>query len=414
MHPRMLCPIHGRLHIVTLDGTNAERMAQCMLKKKHLVVFIASKSEEYPVHAAPRDCFDPSSLIEIYKFDEMVNTIARRNPDQMLVFSVGSETETQARAAFLIGCHLIMSSCLDPDEVRRVFQWSDGNLGPTARVCNTIFGCWRALHHAKALAWIDFRDRFGRVCDDSMTIDMAELMHYSRCAQPLLTYNPLLTQAYANSPLNGMVVTLIPDQLLVFEAPDDATVAAAGERDFVDIAGRRHFSSAFYADLLADLGVALVVNFDSDDEEHTQASGGNGGDGDGASRAAFADAGLEYCNLHDLGGVPGAGVSLQSLDRLLTLASCCPGLIAVPQRGGAASGVAAAHLAALLVRQHSFAATAEAMAWVRMARPGHFAAAGLVERPSAQAAADGPGGRAWRRSLSLCGRVDGGDRKSVV
>ena len=169
--------------------------------------------------------------------------------------------------------------------------------------------------------------------------------------------------------MNGDIAILVPGQLLVFEAPDDTVVSAAGQRDYVDISGRRHFSSAFYADLLADLGATLVVSFNCNETDGKPAA---------AAATSYAAAGLAYYPLHAVCG--GACASLQSLDRFVALAAGASGPIAVEwHRGSAAGGGADVYLTALLLRRRSFATAEQALAWIRMARP-----AGPV-RPPGQA-----------------------------
>ena len=154
--------------------------------------------------------------------------------------------------------------------------------------------------------------------------------------------------SFSNSPIHGKIITLVPGSLLLFDPrPDDHEVAAAGQTDFADIDGRRCFSSAFYyTDLLAHLGAALFVSLDP--LQPAAAA---------AQRAAYADAGLGYCALDDLCGGAGARMSLQSLDRLVSLVASSPGLVAVQGRG---DGLACVHLAAAELRQHGRCAGVDA------------------------------------------------------
>ena len=215
------------------------------------------------------------------------------------------------------------------------------------------------------------------------------------CPYPVPIKLPLIPIPKLHSPINGGIFNLIPGKLLLFEPPDDAAVAAAsaaaGTHGYADAAGRRLFSSAFCAALLADLGAAAVVSFDEPSPPAAAA----------AQRAAFAAAGLPYCGPDDLcAGAGGRGISLQSLDRFLALVAGSPGPVAVQCRQGAAGGAAHTHLAALMLRG-SFPAAAEAEAWMRMVVPGRPAGPIDLELLEGLRAA-GPAGRRGRaRSLSI-------------
>jgi hypothetical protein len=168
----------------------------------------------------------------------------------------------------------------------------------------------------------------------------------------------LLSNFVSCSPINGDVVTLIPGQIILFEEPDDSAVLAAGETHFADTDGRRYFGSAFYADLLSHLGTRLVICFD----EFLPAT----------CRAAFSAAEIECCTLEDLCSGAAGRFSLQSLDRFITLATTCPGLVAVQCCGAFSNSIACTHLAALMLRQNSFFSTAHGVAWMQMAHPGRL------------------------------------------
>ena len=110
--------------------------------------------------------------------------------------------------------------------------------------------------------------------------------------------------------------------------------------------------------------MALVVSFDDVPPEPFAAAE------DEARRAAFSAAGVGYCTLNDLCGGDGGGrLSLQSLDRFMSLVAGCPGPVAVQHRRGGASGVAGTHLAALMLRRGFFECTGDAMAWMQVRSP---------------------------------------------
>ncbi len=155
-------------------------MARHSLKLKYVIVPIiqtVGNSQEMCGNDTT-DEFLPASLIELYRFDEMANQIARRNADHKLVFSGGRNLQLQMRAAFLIGCHMIMSHGLDSENVFQIFKSFEEFFGSTQV---GILDCWRALHLAKTAEWVDFQERFDcDYCDETKTINMEEFIHYSR------------------------------------------------------------------------------------------------------------------------------------------------------------------------------------------------------------------------------------------
>ena len=110
----------------------------------------------------------------------MASQIERRNPDRKIVYSAGSDGVVQAKVAFLLGCHLIMSKALDTNHVLQVFKGVEGLMPSDGRGLIGILDCWRAVERARSDCWIDFQERFDMDRNDSRTIDMEELIHYSR------------------------------------------------------------------------------------------------------------------------------------------------------------------------------------------------------------------------------------------
>jgi hypothetical protein len=300
---------------------------------------------------------------------------------------------------------------MDAESTVKAFEGSNDIFDFGVRSDLNILNCWRAVNVAASASWISFQERFDFDLYDDGMIDMDEFIHYSRSvpielnllSSTVLHYqyvkcggNPLIIPPL-HSQTNGGVFSLIPGKLLLSDPPDDAAVAAAGKRDYADADGRRVFSSAFYADLLAHLGVALVVSFD--DLPPAAAA---------AQCAAYAAAGVAYCAPDDLyAGAAGRGISLQSLDRFVALVEGCPGPVAVQCRQDPASGAARTHLAALMMRR-CFSTAAEAEAWMHMVRPGR--PAGPMDLALLEGLrAAGPRGRAGRaRSLSICVCAAGG------
>ena len=174
-----LLHVHDRVYLIRLEGTCAERVAQHALNYRQLTILASSNFTELAC-SSTRSCA-PCSLTEIYKFDEMVKQLERRSEDQMLVFSAGTDKTMQRRVAFLLGCHLIMSKSLDTQHVIRIFHGFDDILEHSNQEEAAVTDCWRALHQAKSLLWLSFRERFGQYASDT-SLDMEELIHYSKYA----------------------------------------------------------------------------------------------------------------------------------------------------------------------------------------------------------------------------------------
>ena len=170
-------------------------------------------------------------------------------------------------------------------------------------------------------------------------------------------------------------------------------------RSWVDIEGRRFFSSAFYADLLHFLGVSLVIALDdiADRDPHPASSVA------GSCRRVFAEHGVELLTLEELAPGSGCGrLSFQALDRFIALADAAAGPIGVTTRCHCSAGASEAHtlLTAYLLRRKLLPGPAEAVAWLRIARP--------PRRPATTAHLTGPGSsdrpcRLPRRSASFTG-----------
>ena len=170
--------VHGRIYIVRFNNKHAERMAKNKLKNKHIILPLASiLSKE--VFTSAR-VFTPCSLMEIYRFHEMVSTISRQRSDHLLVFSAGIRKNEQVEVAFLVGCYLIMSKGMSAEAIHQIFQRFDGMHGDKVSDEIGVVDCWKALYRAKSLAWLDFSANFARDPDNLTTIDIEEYIHYSR------------------------------------------------------------------------------------------------------------------------------------------------------------------------------------------------------------------------------------------
>jgi hypothetical protein len=128
-------------------------------------------------------------------------------------------------------------------------------------------------------------------------------------------------------------------------------------RTWQDVDGRRHFSAEFYADLLQELGVSVVIRAEA--AEYDPAP---------FTRRGIAVEDLEPPGQRSRGG---GALTLQALDRFLALLACASGSVAL--HCGSRPAFADALLSAYLLRRRLFADPAGALSWLSIARPGPHA-----------------------------------------
>ncbi len=189
-----LCPgnsfirVHKRLYLALFEPDQASVMAQHELKQNFIIV---------PYSAEEGDAAaNPTSLIAIYNYDCTARAVARQSPGIKLVFCAGAEPAPQARAAFLLGCHLIMSHGLSFDRTYLAFQRFHDAFDAVPLAAPDAAGmsrggggalgvpsCWAALACAKGLGWIDFGRVFARGADVPPSfISIEDYVHFARHA----------------------------------------------------------------------------------------------------------------------------------------------------------------------------------------------------------------------------------------
>ena len=204
----------------------------------------------------------------------------------------------------------------------------------------TVFDCWKALYHAKTLEWLDLSkdpDLYPASNSDDFPparkqMDLEECIHYS-------------------DPVNANLHVVIPGKLLFMANPVDLP----DDRHWMDIGPARSFSPAFYADLLDEFGVVLVICLDECDYD----------------RAPFEERGM---GCEELRLRPDSADILRAADRFLCLLAAAPGAVAI--HGGDAGALCAGTLvSAHLMARLGFGA-GDAAAWLRMACPALLVPAG--------------------------------------
>ena len=121
-----------------------------------------------------------SLLIEVFRFDEMIQNIVMTNPDLKLMICAGIEPEQQAAVSFLVACHLIMQGSLGFEEGILVLHPLHE---PISRYIGnfTFTNSLRALCCAKCMRWIDFKkDEEKHAISSARAMDMDEYIHYAR------------------------------------------------------------------------------------------------------------------------------------------------------------------------------------------------------------------------------------------
>ena len=288
------------------------------------------------------DEFEPPGLREVYGFYEDILHMRSFREGKALVFCTGHHPKNITVNALLVGAFMILNDGMSLEQVVHAFEpLADRLVGFDDELA--VEDCWRALHHVNAnCGWLKLdakhRMRIFRQDNDEEaepdTIDMEEYVHY-------------------DNPLNGNLHVLVPEKLLVFDRPADLPDGQL----WADAGGERRFSAAYYAEVLCDFDVAVVLR--ACDEDAAAA------DGHGYDAGAFAARGIEVeeVGLDADGGVP----TMAEIDRFLAVARHAPGAVAV--HGGAGGlGAAGTLIAAHLISAHRFRAK-DAVAWVRMIHP---------------------------------------------
>lgn len=171
--------IYGRIYLTLHDEENALRIAR--LEATNFLV-IPRLQIDLPASIS-EDNFHPPSLTDIFKFDEMMQCIERKNPSKKLVFCAGRTAHDQSRAAFLIGCHAIVSCGAQLVEIRKSISRLNFTFNQRTHSISTgltIQSCLSAVFRAKESNWIDFRETFSTLPANCHSIQMEEYMHYAR------------------------------------------------------------------------------------------------------------------------------------------------------------------------------------------------------------------------------------------
>jgi hypothetical protein len=173
--------VHNRLYLALISPEQAGGIIQDEPSARFLLAPLSSLKKCEIENSAS---FAPSTLAEIYRFDEAARAQQRRHPCMKIVFPTGPHRTAQVKTAFMLGCHMIMSHGCGFEETFLAFKNVGQIFGESDIADNevSVKSCWRAMCQAKCRNWIDFTmsEFSGRDhCQDSY-IDMDEHMHYAR------------------------------------------------------------------------------------------------------------------------------------------------------------------------------------------------------------------------------------------
>jgi hypothetical protein len=278
----------------------------------------------------------PSKVGHIDWFCKMV--LQSRDDGFRLIICTGGDSERTTLCSLLIGSFLILCEDYTVEQAAAALQpiehvfipYEEANQDRNVEFSN--HDCWQALHIAKQIGWLNF---LIQGTDPETCLDMDEYHHY-------------------DSPANGDLHVIVPSKLIAIRPPCDISLdphTGAARTWADDDYGRRSFSPAYYADVLSDFDVKLVVRCGQPSYD----------------AAPFLNHGIAVEEMPDASTDAAPASLLRSIDRFLTLAQLAPGAIAVhcDEYG---LGQVEVLIAAYLIRRCGFPALS-AVAWLRMLHP---------------------------------------------
>ena len=335
------------------------------------------------------DDFGPLNLAAVMRFIDLLDKEIATHQSGRIVYCVDPGRRALANAVFLVGAYLILKLNMESSAVSTCFHWlsqsiiedyRDASLAEPDFALN-LNDCWCGLERSKLCGWI------GPPTPDG------------DCGQ---IYIP--DYVHLDNPLNADLNPIVPGALFALRGPRNLGPHAR----YMDMPTHREFSPAHTAEILLALGVTDVVQLSTAPAYNPE---------------DFVSRGLRH---HSLPFADGAPPPPAVAERFLALAAAARPGAAVAVHCGAGLGRTGMLAALHLIRAHGFAPR-QAIAWVRIMRPGsvlgpqqHYldaegdargvrvcAMAAAAAAAAAASTTTGTPGRAGAAPLPACANVRG-------
>jgi hypothetical protein len=282
---------------------------------------------------AQGDDFGPLNLSCVARFITILDKEIVLASSRKVVYAVESGRRPLTNAVFLLGAYLIMKLDRSPSEVNQCFSWiddqkiegyRDATFNPTKFFLN-LLDCWEGLNRSKELGWFTLPSIAN--CKLWGTFDIDQYDHFSRA-------------------FNGDISVVVPNKLIAFRSPK-----SLGDLKVLHnyLRNSRDLSPAYYADVFRAMRVSAVIQLNDTQYDRT----------------AFTATGIAH---HDLRFPDGSAPAPAIVARFLRIADGSRlGLVAIHCHAGL--GRTGTLIALYLMRHHGFTAR-QAMAWLRIVRPG--------------------------------------------
>ena len=294
--------------------------------------------EDFIDYDAFCDDFGPLNMISVIRFVHSMEKKMKEasdNDTKYLVCCTSAGKRPFTNASFLLGAYMILKLEYRAVAVCHCFQVIDPGLYESYRDALEapadfhlgLADCWRGLERGKELGWIRLPTL--KAPFQWGLIDAEAYDHY-------------------DNPLNADLHEVVPGDLVIFRGPKDL----GGPRFRNKLRdGRflnRDFSPEYYAEMLRELGVSTIIRLNRPEY----------------AAAVFVSQGFQHLDLDFEGG---STPPLSTVARFFRAVDEARGLVAIHGREslGRAGTLAALHL----MRSHGFGAR-DAIAWLRVMRPG--------------------------------------------